>query len=165
MLAGEQRTTHLFNRGIFLNPGEVVYAGTPKSFPAFSDKLPHNRLGFARWLVDKKNPLTARVAVNRHWEQLFGRGIVLTSEDFGSQGSLPTHPELLDWLAVDFMEHNWSLKHLAKTIVMSAAYRQSSRTSAEKLSCDPDNQLICADRGSGCPLSKFAIKRWPSLDY
>ena len=104
--------------------------------------MPRNRLGFAKWLVDRKNPLTARVVANRHWEQFFGRGIVLTSEDFGSQGMLPTHPELLDWLAVELMDHSWSLKHLAKTIVMSAAYRQSSQTTPEKLQRDPDNRLI-----------------------
>ncbi len=138
----EQRTTHIFTRGSFLNPAEAVTAGTPAAFPEFPSDLPRNRLGFARWLVSPKNPLTARVAVNRQWEQLFGRGIVLTSEDFGSQGSLPTHPELLDWLAVDFMEHGWSLKHLTKTIVMSAAYRQSAQTSAEKLARDPENQLV-----------------------
>jgi hypothetical protein len=104
--------------------------------------MPLNRLGFAHWLVDRRNPLTARVAVNREWEQLFGRGIVLTSEDFGSQGTLPTHPELLDWLAVELMDNGWSLKHLTKKIVMSAAYRQSAQISAEKLRIDPENQLI-----------------------
>jgi hypothetical protein len=140
--ADKQRTTHIFNRGSFLNPGDEVGRKTPDVFPGFPSDAPRNRLGFAKWLVNRKNPLTARVAANRHWEQFFGRGIVLTSEDFGSQGMLPTHPDLLDWLAVDLMDHNWSLKHLAKTIVMSAAYRQSSRTSTEKLDQDPDNQLM-----------------------
>jgi hypothetical protein len=140
--ADKQRTTNIFNRGSFLNPGDEVGPKTPAVFSSFPNDAPHNRLGFAKWLVDRKNPLAARVAANRHWEQFFGRGIVLTSEDFGSQGMLPTHPDLLDWLAVDLMEHNWSLKHLAKTMVMSAAYRQSSRTSTEKLHHDPDNQLI-----------------------
>jgi hypothetical protein len=138
----KHRTTHVFNRGNFMSPGEEVTADTPDVFPKFADGLPRNRLGFAKWLVDRKNSLTARVAANRHWEQFFGTGIVMTSEDFGSQGTLPTHPELLDWLAVDLMEHNWSLKHLAKTIVTSAAYRQSSRISDEKLERDPTNQLI-----------------------
>jgi hypothetical protein len=142
LAADKHRTTHVFNRGNFMSPGEAVEAETPHAFPKFAEDLPRNRLGFAKWLVDRKNPLTARVEANRHWEQFFGTGIVMTSEDFGSQGTLPTHPELLDWLAVDLMEHNWSLKHLAKTIVMSAAYRQSSRISDEKLQRDPTNQLI-----------------------
>jgi hypothetical protein len=138
----ERRNTHVFNRGSFLNPGEEVSADTPAVFPAFGDELPRNRLGLAKWLVDRNNPLTARVAANRQWEQLFGNGIVLTSEDFGSQGMLPTHPDLLDWLAVELMDNEWSLKKLTKTLVMSAAYRQSSRTTPEKLVRDPDNRLI-----------------------
>jgi hypothetical protein len=147
LAAGKQRKTHVFNRGSFLSPGEEVGADTPEVFPPFANDLPRSRLGLAKWLVDRKNPLTARVVANRHWEQLFGTGIVLTSEDFGSQGTLPTHPELLDWLAVELMapedgSPGWSMKHLAKTIVMSAAYRQSSRTSPEKLARDPENRLI-----------------------
>jgi hypothetical protein len=147
LAADKQRATHIFLRGSFLNPGDEVAADTPEVFPAFPEDAPRNRLGFARWLVDRGNPLTARVAVNRHWEQLFGAGIVFTSEDFGSQGMLPTHPDLLDWLAVEFMapaggSPGWSLKHLAKTIVMSAAYRQSANTTPEKLRLDPDNRLI-----------------------
>jgi hypothetical protein len=138
----QQRTTHLFIRGSYLSPGETVHADTPAVFPALPNGMPRNRLTFAKWLVDRRNPLTARVAANREWEQFFSRGIVLTSEDFGSQGTLPTHPELLDWLAMELMDGNWSLKHLAKTIVMSAAYRQSSQTSADKLQKDPDNQLV-----------------------
>lgn len=138
----QQRTTRIFARGSYLNPGEVVGPSTPQAFPPFVDSLPHNRLGFAKWLVDRNNPLTARVAANRHWEQLFGHGVVLTSEDFGSQGMLPSHPELLDWLALELMDHGWSLKHLAKTIVMSAAYRQSSQITPEKLLHDPDNRLM-----------------------
>jgi hypothetical protein len=153
---GQRRTTRVFNRGNFMSPGEAVEAETPHIFPKLGEDLPRNRLGFAKWLVDRKNPLTARVAANRHWEQFFGSGIVMTSEDFGSQGTLPTHPELLDWLAVDLMEHNWSLKHLAKTIVMSAAYRQSSRISDEKLERDPTNQLI--SRGARERLSAEQIR-------
>jgi hypothetical protein len=140
--ADQQRTTRMFNRGSFLSPGDVVTPDTPDVFPAFPESSPRNRFGLAKWLVDRKNPLTGRVVANRHWEQLFGTGIVLTSEDFGSQGMLPSHPELLDWLAVDLMEHGWSLKQLAKTMVMSAAYRQSSRTTADKLARDPNNRLI-----------------------
>jgi hypothetical protein len=146
----------VFLRGSFLNPGEEVSADTPEVFPPFGDELPRNRLGLAKWLVDRQNPLTARVVANRHWEQLFGAGIVLTSEDFGSQGMLPTHPELLDWLAVELMDHKWSLKQLAKTIVMSAAYRQSSRTTPEKLARDPDNRLF--SRGPRYRLSAEQIR-------
>jgi hypothetical protein len=142
LAAAEQRKTHMFVRGSFLNPGEEVGPGTPEVFPAFDNDLPKNRLGLAKWLVDRNNPLSARVAANRQWEQLFGTGIVLTSEDFGSQGMLPTHPDLLDWLAVELMDNGWSIKKLTKTIVMSAAYRQSSRTTPEKLASDPDNRLI-----------------------
>ncbi len=138
----ERRKTHLFIRGSFLNRGEEVSPDTPGVFPAFGDNLPRNRFGLAKWLVDRDNPLTARVVANRHWEQLFGTGIVLTSEDFGSQGMLPSHPELLDWLAVEFMDNGWSQKKLTKSIVMSAAYRQSSRITPEKLATDPDNRLI-----------------------
>jgi hypothetical protein len=142
LAAGEQRKTHLLIRGSFLNPGEEVRPDTPAAFPAFDEELPRNRLGLARWLVDRKNPLTARVTANRQWEQLFGTGIVLTSEDFGSQGMLPSHPELLDWLAMELLDNGWSLKKLTKTIVMSAAYRQSSRSTHEKLELDPGNRLI-----------------------
>ncbi len=138
----QKRTTQIHVRGNFLDKGEVVTADTPEVFPPFPADTPGNRLGLAKWLVARNNPLTARVVVNRHWEQFFGSGIVLTSEDFGSQGMLPSHPELLDWLAVDLMENGWSLKHLAKLIVMSATYRQSSRMTPEKRAADPDNRLI-----------------------
>jgi hypothetical protein len=138
----EQRKTHLLIRGSFLDPGEEVSPSTPEVFHAFADDLSPNRLGLARWLVDRNNPLTARVVANRQWEQLFGSGIVFTSEDFGSQGMLPTHPELLDWLAMELMDNGWSLKKLTKEIVMSAAYRQAARTTPEKLARDPDNRLL-----------------------
>jgi hypothetical protein len=142
-LAGiDRRKTHLLIRGSFLNPGEEVSPDTPDVFPPFADDLPLNRLGLARWLVDRNNPLTARVVANRQWEQLFGTGIVFTCEDFGSQGTLPTHPELLDWLAMELMDNGWSLKKLTKTIVMSAVYRQAARTTPEKLARDPENRLI-----------------------
>ncbi len=138
----QRRTTQIHIRGNFLDKGEVVNPDTPDVFAPFPADAPRNRLGLANWLVAPDNPLTARVVANRHWEQFFGTGIVLTSEDFGSQGMLPSHPDLLDWLAVELMEDAWSLKHLAKTIVMSAAYRQSSRTTPEKLAADPDNRLM-----------------------
>ena len=106
------------------------------------DDLPVNRLGLARWLVDDNNPLVARVAVNRFWEQLFGRGLVETSEDFGAQGALPTHPELLDWLATEFVAGKWSQKAILRTIVRSATYRQSSAVSAALEERDPYNRLL-----------------------
>jgi hypothetical protein len=156
LAASEQRKTHVFIRGSFLSPGEEVTPDTPHVFPAFGNDLPRNRLGLARWLVDRRNPLTARVVANRHWEQLFNKGIVLTSEDFGSQGVLPTHPALLDWLAVELMDNGWSLKKLAKTIVMSTTYRQSSRTTPEKLERDPENRLLF--RGPRARLSAEQIR-------
>ncbi len=152
----QQRTTHMFVRGSFLNPGDVVTADTPEAFPVLPADVPRNRLGLARWLVDPSNPLTARIVANRQWEQLFGTGIVLTCEDFGSQGMLPTHPELLDWLAVGFRDGGWSLKRLSKTIVTSAAYRQSSRVTPEKLDRDPDNRLM--SRGPRARLSAEQIR-------
>ena len=125
----------MFTRGSFLNPGEEVSPDTPDES---SRRLPptcrETGWGWRSGWWTESNPLTARVVANRHWEQLFDQGIVLTSEDFGSQGVLPTHPELLDWLAVELMDNSWSLKKLAKTIVMSATYRQSSRITRPKSS-------------------------------
>jgi hypothetical protein len=138
----KQRVSHLLNKGNFLNPGEVVQAALPAAFPPLPPGAPRNRLSVARWLVSRENPLTARVAVNRFWAQFFGTGIVETEEDFGTQGTLPTHPELLDWLAVDFMDHHWDMKALLKTIVMSATYRQSSKVTPEALAKDPRNRLL-----------------------
>jgi hypothetical protein len=141
--AGFERPSTLFrNRGSFMSPGDRVYAAVPAVFGTLPDDLPPNRLGLARWLVSDDNPLTARVTVNRYWEALFGRGLVLTSEDFGTQGDRPTHPELLDWLAVEFMEKGWSQKALLRTIVTSATYRQSSRAPGTLFERDPDNRLL-----------------------
>jgi hypothetical protein len=125
-----------------LNPLEPVEPGTPRVLHAAATSLPPNRLGLARWLVDRGNPLVARVTVNRWWSAIFGAGLVTTIEDFGAQGERPTHPDLLDWLAVDFMDHNWSMKHVHKRIVLSAAYRQSSRVSEELLREDPSNRWL-----------------------
>jgi hypothetical protein len=134
------RKTYVLNRGRYDAPGSEV---RPNALPSIlkydTTKFPRNRLGLARWTVDKENPLTARAFVNQMWQELFGRGIVKTSGDFGMQGDLPTHPELLDWMAADFMENGWDIKRLIKKMVMSATYRQSAKTSAEKLSKDPDN--------------------------
>ncbi len=136
------KTTYILNRGEYDQPADSVHPGTPPAIFAFSDKLPKNRLGLARWLTDTENPLTARVYVNRLWAMLFGRGIVETSEDFGVQGSLPTHPELLDWLAVDFMEHGWDIKYLLKKIMLSATYQQRSQMRPELERTDPENRLM-----------------------
>ncbi len=137
-----RRTTHLHNRGNFLDPGDVVQAAVPGAFHPWPAEAPLNRLGLAQWLTDRQNPLTARVAVNRVWAQLFGTGLVETQEDFGSQGLPPSHPELLDWLAVDFMDRGWSFKRLCKTIVMSRTYQQSSTVSAELRKRDRFNRLL-----------------------
>ncbi len=134
------RKTFTLKRGVYNLPDQEVQ---PQALPAVmkfdQKKFPSNRLGLAEWTVDKNNPLTARVFVNQIWQELFGRGIVKTVGDFGMQGELPSHPALLDWLAVDFMEHNWDVKHLIKQILMSATYRQSAKTTAEKQEKDPEN--------------------------
>ncbi len=133
------RKTYILQRGIFNSYGPEVQPGTPASILPFNAKYPRNRLGLAQWLFDKRNPLTARVFVNRIWQEFFGRGIVKTSGDFGMQGELPTHPALLDWLSVDFIEHDWDIKRLVRQIVTSATYRQSVVVSKEKRSEDPEN--------------------------
>ncbi|MDF1825556.1 MAG: DUF1553 domain-containing protein [Verrucomicrobiales bacterium] len=135
--------TYLLDRGHYENRGEPVSAGTPHFLPPMQEELPRNRLGLARWTTSPENPLTARVTVNRYWQMLFGRGLVATSEDFGSQGQLPTHPELLDWLAKRFMTSGWDLQALLKEIVLSATYRQSSHLSSGELNeRDPENTLL-----------------------
>jgi hypothetical protein len=154
--AEEARTTHVHIRGAFLDKGEEVAPGTPSVFADLTSSEPTDRLAFARWLVDSSNPLTARVAVNRHWEQLFGTGLVETSEDFGTQGTPPSHEELLDWLAVAFTDRGWSMKELCRLIVTSATYRQSSRVTPEKLAADPDNRLL--SRGSRFRLSAEQLR-------
>jgi hypothetical protein len=136
------RETHVLIRGGYDRPGEKVSAGVPSVLPALPAGAPNNRLGFARWLVDPANPLTARVIVNRFWEMYFGTGLVKTLEDFGSQGEPPSNPELLDWLATEFIRSGWNVKAMQKTIVMSATYRQSSKVSPELLQRDPDNRLL-----------------------
>ncbi|MEO6034740.1 MAG: DUF1553 domain-containing protein, partial [Verrucomicrobiota bacterium] len=116
--------------------------GTPDGVFPFTKNYPKNRFGLAQWVVDSRNPLTARVEVNRIWKMHFGRGLVATPEDFGSQGQLPSHPELLDWLAKNFVESGWDLKKLHRLIVTSATYRQSSVASADALAADPENRLL-----------------------
>lgn len=135
----EPRQTHVLDRGLYDQPAESVGPAVPSAFGPWPDSLPANRLGLAQWLFSGEHPLTARVAVNRYWQMLFGQGIVATSEDFGNQGTLPSHPELLDWLASTFVESGWDTKALLKTIVMSATYRQSSAYTNPE---DPSNVLL-----------------------
>jgi hypothetical protein len=137
------RQTYVLNRGVYDAPTvEVHPAALPAVMKYDSTKYPPNRLGLAAWTVNKNNPLTARVFVNQLWQEIFGRGIVKTTGDFGAQGDLPSNPELLDWLAVDFMEHGWDIKRLVKQMVMSATYRQSAVATKEKLSIDPENVYL-----------------------
>src|SRR6185369_4030897 len=142
LAAEKRRTSHILNKGNFLDPGEEVEARVPAAFHSMPTGAPSNRLGLAQWLVSRDNPLTARVEVNRLWAQLFGLGIVETEEDFGTQGSQPSHRALLDWLAVEFMDDGWDVKALLKTIVMSATYQQSSRLTPGVLEKDPRNRLL-----------------------
>jgi hypothetical protein len=138
----ERPSTFLRERGSFTAKGAQTYAGVPASLHAWPESAPINRLGLAQWLVDPANPLVARVAVNRLWEQLFGRGLVETSEDFGTQGAAPSHPELLDWLATEFVDRKWSQKALLRLIVTSSTYAQDARVSASLLERDPYNRLL-----------------------
>ncbi|QGJ71707.1 Planctomycete cytochrome C [Planctomycetales bacterium 10988] len=133
---------NILMRGEYDNVGEEVAAATPAALHPLPEGAPNNRLGLALWVVDPANPLTARVTVNRFWQQVFGRGIVETSEDFGVMGMLPTHPQLLDWLAVDFVESGWDVKRFFKQIFMSAAYRQSAAVTVEKIEKDRDNAWL-----------------------
>lgn len=139
----QPRETHVLIRGDFLRQGDMVDADTPRALPAMA-VVDHRRtrLDLARWLVDRRNPLTARVTVNRIWAQYFGAGLVETENDFGFQGTPPSHPELLDWLAAEFMEHGWSLKHIHRLILNSATYRQSSAHRPELSTIDPLNRLL-----------------------
>ncbi len=136
------RPTYLLARGAYDAPTDRVEADTPSMLPAFGNDLPRNRLGLARWLVSPSNPLTARVLVNRYWTLLFGTGLVATPEDFGNQGTLPTHPELLDYLAVTFRDSGWDLKGLLRQIVLSQTYRQSSAATAQAREIDPANAKL-----------------------
>jgi len=138
----EPREAFMLTRGEYDQKGEKVERATPGVLPAMPEGSPQNRLGLAQWLVDRQNPLTSRVAVNRFWAQAFGIGIVKTAEDFGSQGDVPSHPALLNWLAVEFIESGWDIKGLLKTIVMSNTYRQSSRMNSEIVERDPENRLM-----------------------
>jgi hypothetical protein len=145
----QPRETFMLVRGQYDKKGEQVLAGVPGFLSPLPSGAPANRLGLARWLVDRGHPLTARVAVNRSWQMLFGTGLVKTSEDFGTQGELPSHPDLLDWLAVEFMDptapgaqHAWDIKSIVRLVVTSATYRQSSAVTREVLAKDPENRLL-----------------------
>lgn len=135
----EPRTAYIHHRGEFLEPRDAVDADVPDVLHAFPDEFRRDRLGFARWLVSEDNTLLARVTMNRLWQQLFGRGLVTTPEDFGTRGAAPSHPELLDWLAIEFMQRDWSLQEMTRLIVSSSAYRQSSNVTADHLKHDPAN--------------------------
>jgi len=141
-LTDKRRQTRLQHRGNYLDLGQAVEPGVPGIFHPLPPDQPPNRLAVARWLVDRSNPLTARVIANRIWESLFGQGIVATSEEFGSQGELPTHPELLDWLAVELVDSGWDTRHLIRLMVTSATYRQSSQVSEAAAAADPDNRWL-----------------------
>jgi hypothetical protein len=150
------RQTYVLKRGAYDVPGEPVSPDVPGFLPQLPEGEPRNRLGLARWLVDRSNPLTARVIVNRFWQMLFGVGLVKTVEDFGSQGEWPVYPELLDWLAVEFMERGWDVKHILKTIIMSGTYRQRSNVTRDLLAKDPENRLLA--RGPRFRLSPEMIR-------
>lgn len=138
----KRKKAHVLLRGNYDAFGEEVFPNTPKSILAFPENLPKNRYGLAQWLTSKDNPLTARVAVNRFWQNFFGTGLVKTTEDFGNQGEMPSHLELLDWLAIGFQDSGWDVKRLNKLIVMSATYRQRSDVSGEVRERDPENRLL-----------------------
>jgi hypothetical protein len=134
------RPTRVLKRGVYDQPADTVEMATPASIMPFNNKYEKNRLGLAKWMLAPENPLTARVFVNRIWNEFFGRGLVKTLGDFGMQGELPSHPELLDWLAVDFRENNWNIKRLVKMIVTSTTYKQSASRTPKKIQADPDNK-------------------------
>ncbi|MEX0741956.1 MAG: DUF1553 domain-containing protein, partial [Phycisphaeraceae bacterium] len=138
----EPRQAHIMQRGMYDAPGEPVERGVPDALPPLPEDAPRNRLGLAKWLLSDQQPLTSRVTVNRYWQQLFGAGIVETAEDFGVQGEFPSHPDLLDHLAVTFREDGWDVKNLMGQMVLSSTYRQTSRRSPELQERDPENRLL-----------------------
>ena len=154
--ANGHRENRIHNRGNFLDQGDKVSPSVLELFGKLPDGAQADRLSVSRWLMQADNPLTARVMVNRVWARLFGKGFVETEEDFGSQGLMPSHPELLDWLAVDYRENGWSLKKLLKTIVLSRTYRQNSSISPDSLAADPTNQLL--GRGPRFRLSAEVVR-------
>ena len=154
----DARETFVLNRGVWDQPikDQPIQPGTPDCLPGLAEDAPKNRLTLATWVVSNENPLTPRVVVNRYWQHFFGTGLVTTVEDFGSQGDRPTHPRLLDWLAAEFVESGWNVKHMLKLIVMSSAYQQSSKATSEMLEVDSSNQWI--GRGARFRLTSQAIR-------
>lgn len=152
----EPRQTYVLDRGVYDAKGEPVEPSTPSALPPMADDLPRNRLGLARWMTSPDHPLTSRVAVNRYWQLMFGNGLVRTPEDFGNQGDNPTHPQLLDWLARDFVASGWDVRGLLRKIALSATYRQSSISSKQQREKDPDNQFLA--RGTGMRLTAEMIR-------
>nr|MBP7951559.1 DUF1553 domain-containing protein [Verrucomicrobiales bacterium] len=150
------RKTHVQLRGDYLSLGAEVPAGVPAAFQPLPSGAPSNRLSLARWLVDENNPLTARVIANRYWEAIFGIGLVRTSEEFGAQGELPSHPELLDWLATELVRSGWNIKAFVRLLVTSATYRQSSRVMPGAAERDPENRLLA--RGPRVRLSAEMVR-------
>ncbi|MEM1328893.1 MAG: DUF1553 domain-containing protein, partial [Bacteroidota bacterium] len=153
---GTTRPMYLYNRGEYSQPAHEVGIGVPKSAGTFPEDLPANRVGLSEWLFRPEHPLTARVAVNRYWQQLFGAGIVKTPHDFGVQGALPTHPNLLDWLAIQYQDSGWDTKAILKTMVMSATYQQSSKTTKQQRQIDPENAYLA--RGASYRLPAEMIR-------
>jgi len=148
--------THILNRGVYSDLGEEVFPNTPKVILSFDPKLPKNRLGLAKWLFDKKNPLTSRVFVNRIWQMHFGKGLSSATDDLGSQGTLPNYPELLDWLSIQFVKSNWNIKKLHKLILLSATYQQNSINDIHIMTNDPENNLLA--RGPSFRMSAEMIR-------
>lgn len=152
----EPRDTYVLDRGVYDQRKERVTAATPAALPPMDDDEPKNRLGLAHWLTSDDHPLTARVAVNRYWQMLFGRGLVQTTEDFGNQGTPPSHPELLDWLARGLMDSGWDIQRLLKTVVLSRAYQRDSDAVGDGRERDPDN--VSMARGPAAPLTAEMIR-------
>lgn len=152
----ETRQAYVLDRGMYDAPAEKVFPSVPNAILSWPDSLPKNRLGLAKWLTHPEHPLTARVAVNRYWQNFFGRGLVRTTEDFGNQGEMPSHPELLDWLALSFMDSGWDIKAFQKLIVMSATYRQDSKLHSDLDEKDPDNVFLA--RGPSVRLTSEMIR-------
>jgi hypothetical protein len=152
----DRRSTFLLKRGQYDQHGDEVTAGTPAFLPPLAEDASPDRLGLARWIIDPANPLTARVTVNRFWQMLFGNGLVASAEDFGTQGELPTHPQLLDWLACEFVDSGWDVKGMIRLLVTSTTYRQVSVVSSQHREKDPANRLLA--RGARFRISAEAIR-------
>ncbi len=146
----QPKKAYILFRGDYSQRREEVEAGTPAALSPFPEGAPRNRLGLAKWLTDRRHPLTARVMVNRVWQGIFGRGLVKTAEDFGSQGARPLYPQVLDSLALALIDGGWNMKQLVKTIVVSRTYRQRSLANPKTMADDPDNEWLRAVQGSAC---------------